>query len=174
MTELWEHPSRRATSVIEAPAFTRSTARRRRRSSSSGLPCGLIPEQYTCPTRMSITYAQVNKVPIVVLIGRRPSQRRRGCTSRRSPASAELRARFDILGRVRQSHTRRLTPRARSPLARGRTERSYEGGGEWLNDSHSPLFRGSAGAPARCRRSRARPRKRGPVGPHGGFLRIRS
>ena len=44
MTELCEHPSRRATSVIEAPAFNRSIARRRRRSSSSGLPCGLIPE----------------------------------------------------------------------------------------------------------------------------------
>jgi len=44
MTELCEHPSRPATSVIEAPAFTRSIARRRRRSSSSGLPAGLIPE----------------------------------------------------------------------------------------------------------------------------------
>jgi len=45
---------------MEAPAFNRSTARRRRRSSSSGLPCGLIPEEYMSETRMSIIYAQVN------------------------------------------------------------------------------------------------------------------
>ena len=50
MTELWEHPNRRATSVIDAPAFNTSTARRRRRSSSSGLPWGLMPEQYTSVT----------------------------------------------------------------------------------------------------------------------------
>jgi len=60
MTELCEHPSRRDTSVIDAPAFNRSTARRRRRSNSSGLPCGLIPEEYTSEAQMSITYAQIN------------------------------------------------------------------------------------------------------------------
>src|SRR5229473_2935844 len=38
----------------------RSTARRRRRSNSSGLPCGLILEQYTRATLMSIIYAHVN------------------------------------------------------------------------------------------------------------------
>ena len=62
MTELCEHPSRRATSVIEAPAFKRSTARRLRRSSSSGLPCGLIPEQYRAAPPVSIIYAHVNNV----------------------------------------------------------------------------------------------------------------
>src|SRR5207247_4686609 len=67
MTELWEHPSRRATSVMEAPVFNRSTACRRRRSSSSGLPCGLIPEEYTSRTGMSITYAQINNTSRVVL-----------------------------------------------------------------------------------------------------------
>ncbi len=61
ITELWQQPSRRATSVMEAPAFNRSTARRRRRSSSSGLPCGLISEEYMSETLMSITYAHVNK-----------------------------------------------------------------------------------------------------------------
>src|SRR6266852_2302832 len=64
MTELWEHPSRRATSVIDAPAFNRSTARRRRLSNSSGLPWGLIPEEYTDETGMSITYAHVNNASL--------------------------------------------------------------------------------------------------------------
>jgi hypothetical protein len=78
MTELWEQPSRRATSVIEAPAFKRSTARRRRRSSSSGLPWGLIPEQYTHATMMSITYAQVNKRGFVLDFEIAPGQCRCG------------------------------------------------------------------------------------------------
>src|SRR5437667_54612 len=46
ITELCEHPSRRATSVTEAPAFSSSIPRRRRRSSSSGLPGGRMPQEY--------------------------------------------------------------------------------------------------------------------------------
>lgn len=40
MTELCEQPRRRATAVIDRPDFSNSTARRRRLSSSAGLPCG--------------------------------------------------------------------------------------------------------------------------------------
>src|SRR5207245_6152854 len=61
ITELCEHPSRRATSVTEAPAFSSSIPRRRRRSSSSGLPCGRMPQEYRARHQMSITYAHVNK-----------------------------------------------------------------------------------------------------------------
>src|SRR5437667_3176188 len=60
ITELCEHPSRRATSVTDAPAFSSSIPRRRRRSSSSGLPCGRMPRQYRARHQMSITYAHVN------------------------------------------------------------------------------------------------------------------
>jgi hypothetical protein len=60
ITELWEHPSRRATPVTDAPAFSKSIARRRRRSNSSGLPCGRMPRMYPSERCMSITYAQIN------------------------------------------------------------------------------------------------------------------
>src|SRR5437899_7079079 len=60
ITELCEHPSRRATSVTEAPAFSSSIPRRRRRSSSSGLPGGRMPQEYRARHQMSITYAHVN------------------------------------------------------------------------------------------------------------------
>src|SRR5881628_1057116 len=62
ITELCEHPSRRATSVTDAPAFSSSIPRRRRRSNSSGLPCGRMPRQYRARHQMSITYAHVNNV----------------------------------------------------------------------------------------------------------------
>src|SRR5947207_6161559 len=61
ITELCEHPSRRATSVTDAPAFSSSIPRRRRRSSSSGLPCGRMPRAYRVKHPMSITYAHINK-----------------------------------------------------------------------------------------------------------------
>src|SRR5438552_1146456 len=60
ITELCEHPSRRATSVTDAPAFSSSIPRRRRRSSSSGLPCGRMPRAYRVRHQMSITYAHIN------------------------------------------------------------------------------------------------------------------
>ena len=62
ITELCEHPSRRATSVTDAPAFSSSIPRRRRRSNSSGLPCGRMPRQYRARHQMSITYAHVNNM----------------------------------------------------------------------------------------------------------------
>src|SRR5213076_2549901 len=62
ITELCEHPSRRATSVTDAPAFSSSIPRRRRRSSSSGLPCGRMPRAYRVKHQMSITYAHINNV----------------------------------------------------------------------------------------------------------------
>src|SRR5207245_5712903 len=46
--------------VTDAPAFSSSIPRRRRRSSSSGLPCGRMPRQYRARHQMSITYAHVN------------------------------------------------------------------------------------------------------------------
>ena len=61
MTELCEQPRRRATSVIDAPPSNSAMACRRRRSSSCGLPCGLIPKSYNHHREMSITYAHVNK-----------------------------------------------------------------------------------------------------------------
>jgi hypothetical protein len=60
ITELCEHPTRRATSVMEAPAFSKSMARRRRRSSSSGVPRGRILRQYATSWVVSIIYAHVN------------------------------------------------------------------------------------------------------------------
>src|SRR2546427_199377 len=62
ITELCEHPSRRATSVTDAPAFSSSIPRRRRRSSSSGLPCGRMPRAYRVKHQMSITYAHINNM----------------------------------------------------------------------------------------------------------------
>ena len=61
MTELCEQPRRRATSVIDAPPSRSAMARRRRRSSSCGLPRGLIPEFYCYHTGMSIIYTQISK-----------------------------------------------------------------------------------------------------------------
>ena len=46
--------------MIDAPAFNKLIARRRRRSNCSGLPCGLMPEEYTSGSPESITYAQIN------------------------------------------------------------------------------------------------------------------
>src|SRR5713101_6768688 len=60
ITELCEHPSWRATSVTNAPAFSNSIPRRRRRSSSSGLPCGRMSREYRTRHQMSITYAHLN------------------------------------------------------------------------------------------------------------------
>src|SRR5262245_58041268 len=60
ITELCEHPSRRATSVIDAPAFSSSIPCRRRRSSSSGLPCGRMSRAYRAKQSMSIIYAHLN------------------------------------------------------------------------------------------------------------------
>src|SRR2546428_8471218 len=67
ITELCEHPSRRATSVTEAPAFSSSIPRRRRRSSSSGLPGGRMPQEYRARHQMSITYAHVNNNDVLTL-----------------------------------------------------------------------------------------------------------
>src|SRR5713226_9264405 len=61
ITELCEHPSWRATSVTNAPAFSNSIPRRRRRSSSSGLPCGRMSREYRTRHQMSITNAHLNK-----------------------------------------------------------------------------------------------------------------
>src|SRR6266576_2111701 len=92
ITELCEHPSRRATSVTDAPAFSSSIPRRRRRSSSSGLPCGRMPRQYRARHQMSITYAHVNKGALL-LLGRVPPK-----THAPGQLKAIFTSRFPIVG----------------------------------------------------------------------------